>query len=133
LTAVPHPIAQLWDKLLYGFLLLAGIYGIVYGLTASTFISRSLGWMPGREREEFSPRWEFAINVLIELVQNSVYRLKVDLFSTAECNQFVKIIEVDANLLLRWRGLIDRELRTIDCPVGMLINNLEGGRIPKAE
>jgi hypothetical protein len=56
-TTVPYPTPQLWNRVVDGVLCLAGIYGIVRGLTAEKLTFHPLGWMPGREREEFTLHW----------------------------------------------------------------------------
>jgi hypothetical protein len=50
---------HLWDKVISvsGLGLILGIYGIVYGLTAETFMFRSRSWWPGQERVRFTPSW----------------------------------------------------------------------------
>jgi hypothetical protein len=68
LTNLAPSIAHVWEKLVPGTLTLAGIYAIVHGLTAEKFTFRSLGWLPGQERQKFSPRWyERMLMVLLGL------------------------------------------------------------------
>ncbi len=57
LTNLAVQTTQLWDRLVQGFLALAGIYGIVRGVAAEKFTFRSLGWMPGQEKEQIKPKW----------------------------------------------------------------------------
>jgi hypothetical protein len=52
------------NELTWGGLLLAGIWTAVYGLAASQVTFRSLGWLPGREKERFKPRWHHRLFIL---------------------------------------------------------------------
>jgi hypothetical protein len=46
-----------WNELAWGGLLVAGIWTSVYGLTAAQITFRSVGWLPGQEKERLTPRW----------------------------------------------------------------------------
>jgi len=46
-----------WEKVVWGFLALAGIWFVINGLTAEKFTDRTLGWLPGQEKLTFNPRW----------------------------------------------------------------------------
>lgn len=46
-----------WNELAWGGLLLAGIWTAIHGLTAAKITFRSLGWLPGQEKERLRPRW----------------------------------------------------------------------------
>jgi hypothetical protein len=46
-----------WPEIVWGFLVLSGIWEILTGLAAAKFTDRTLGWLPGQERTKFTPRW----------------------------------------------------------------------------
>ena len=45
------------NNLIWCGMLLAGLWTAVYGLTAGKITFRSLGWLPGQEKERIKPKW----------------------------------------------------------------------------